>query len=171
MVKVGLLSALSIVLMYTLNRIPFPPAPFLKFDVSMIPALYAGYAISPLSAVVVVMIRCLAGLPVSTTSGIGVLAHFLVGTAFVLPAALVYSRRHSFGNAVIGLILGIIAGTALAMLSNYFLLLPLYMAGITHDRKMDLIISAILPFNLINLSIQAAATLLTYKKLSPLLHR
>ena len=50
--KIGLMTAISCVLLL-LIRIPFPPAPFLKYDPADVPIFVTAFAFGPIPGIVV----------------------------------------------------------------------------------------------------------------------
>ena len=83
----GMLSALSIVLVF-LVRIPIlPEAPYLEYDPADIPILISSYLYGPISGLAVTLIVCiLQGITFSSGSGIiGIIMHFFASAnSFVL---------------------------------------------------------------------------------------
>ena len=80
----GMLSAVSAVLMFLSFSVPFMP-PFIKLDFSELPALFAAFALGPVSGVIVCLVKNLVNVFYTTTGGIGELCNFLLGVSFVLP--------------------------------------------------------------------------------------
>ena len=183
MVKIGLLSAIAFVLMLLEFPLPLFPA-FLKMDISDLPALIGGFALAPVAAIIIELIKnILHFIFKSTTGGVGNLANFIVGISFTAPAAIVYVRNKSKKNAIIGLMAGTISLLIMSSLANYFVMIPLYSKLFSMELVMDLmtkankyivdvktyIVFAVIPFNLIKAIITSAVTLLIYKRVSPLL--
>lgn len=185
LVKIAILSAIAFVVMF----LETPPvfSSFLKFDFSDIVAVIGGFALGPIAGVVIQLIKNLLHLPLSQTSGVGELANFIVGSAFVYPAALVYAKQKNKKGAIMGLITGVISMVVIGVLANYFILLPFYatMMGFTMEmvvdatnfmnplvtNKLTFLIFAIAPFNLIKGSIVSVVTLLVYKRVSGFLNK
>lgn len=82
MAKVSILSALSFLIMLLEFPLPLLPA-FLKIDLSEIPVLLGTFALGPLAGLAIELVKNLLHLTISSTAGIGELANFLVGSAFV----------------------------------------------------------------------------------------
>lgn len=179
----ALLSAVSVVLMYLEVALPFLPS-FLKFDVSDFPALIVGFACGPLWGVVSCLLKNLAHLPASMTSGVGELANFLIGASFVLPASVIYARGKTRRRAVLG---GVAAAFIMATVSfpvnlwitypAYFLVLPreavlgLYSAILpAADTLPKALLFFNLPFTLAKGLIAVFVTRLVYKPISRLIH-
>ncbi|MCL1788715.1 MAG: ECF transporter S component, partial [Defluviitaleaceae bacterium] len=65
-------------------------------------------------------------------------------------------------GAAIGLAVAFVVATVVAMLWNY-LVVPIYMPGVTRAGVVPLLFTAFLPFNLISNGLNAAFTLMVYK--------
>ena len=186
MVKISVLAVISVVLMF-FDVISWFAPPFLKIDLGDLPSLIGAFAMGPMAGVLVQMLKNILNVLIegTTTGGIGELSNFLVGSIFVYSAGLIYYRKKDFKNAIIGLIVGVLAMTLFATLSNYFVVFPLYakifgwpidklvgMGSAVNRFVVDyktLILFAVVPFNLLKGSIVSAVTLLIYKRVSPIL--
>ncbi len=147
-VLVGVLSALSWVLM----ALEFPlfiyfPS-YLKIDFSDLPAIFSGIIAGPLAAVATELLKNLLHFfTMSKEGGIGEIANFAAGIGLVLPIVLV--TRKNGKRMWIGLILGTIGMTVTANLVNYFITLPLYMKGADNKVLLDTILAITIPFNIV----------------------
>lgn len=171
LIKVSVLSAMAFVLMYLDFPLPIFPA-FLKIDFSDIPALLGTFAMGPVAGIIIELIKNLLIILLkgTQTGFVGEFANFIVGAALVGTAGIIYSRSKTRKGALISIISGILAMSALASIANYFILLPLY--GITEvAERSSLVVYSILPFNIFKGVLAGAITFLAYKKLSPILHR
>lgn len=194
----GILTAISYIL-YLLPKwipifnLPFFPA-WLDIQISDLPALLGGFAISPVAAVIVVVLKCALKLPLTSTSGVGELADVLIGVAFVLPATLIYKYHKTKWFAVIGLIVGSLSATLVGVIANRFILIPFYAWFYGHgdaEKGMQIIVGsvsalyndvttetfyryylllAVVPFNLLRCVISSVITFFIYKPLSKVLH-
>ena len=116
---IAIFSAISYVLAFL--ELPAPLAPsFARMDFSNVPALLVSFAIGPVAGMFVELIKNLLQLPSTGTAGIGELANFLMGAAFVMPAGMIYKRHKTKTNAVLGCIAGCIVSGAAAVVLNYF---------------------------------------------------
>ena len=181
---VGLLSALSTVLMYIEFSVPFMPS-FIKCDISDLPALIASFSLGPVAGVLTQLFKNLLHLPVTVTMGIGELANFLLGVAFVLPAGMIYKFVNNKTGAVLGALVGTVTMAVASFPINLFITYPFYMSimpvvGIIEKYQhinpgVESLEQALLMFNvpftaakgLLNVII----TFLVYKKISPLLRK
>ncbi len=183
--RAAVLAAIALILFMPAFELalPFFP-PWLKLDISAVPVLLAGFAMGPIGGLAVQAVKSVLHLFWSSTGGVGELADFLMGASLMLPAALIYLRKKTFSGALIGLVCGILCATGVGILSNYYIMLPLY----TQTMSMDQIIGAaagsnaaiqdvkgylvygVLPFNLLKGVVVSLVTMLLYKRVSPILH-
>lgn len=171
MTKIGVLSALSYMIMFLEFPLPFFP-PYLKIDLGDIPAIVGAFAFGPVAGVIIELVKNILHLITKTeTGGIGELANFLTGASFVVASSLIYFKNKNKKSAVVGLAVGSIVMTAVMCLANYFILLPFYLGTAPSPDTLGLIWSTTLPFNLIKGIILSIITILIYKRLSPILHK
>lgn len=184
-VKVGMLSAIAYIAMFLEFPIPIFPA-FLKLDISDIPALIGGFAISPLAGVLIQFIKNLIHFITKTsTGGVGELGNFIVGAAYVFAASYIYKKHHNKKGALIGCIVGTIAMTIAGGIFNLYVLLPFYskimpveaivamgsaITNLIHDLP-TLVLYGIVPFNIFKGIVVSVLTMGIYKKVSVLLKK
>ncbi len=172
LVKSAVLSAIAVIFMYF--EFPILPAfPFLKIDLSDVPALIGGFALGPAAGLIIeafknVLIMIIRG---SESGGVGNLANFIIGASFVYPAALIYHRRRTFKSALVSMLVAIVSMAFFGVLANYFILIPLYMKNMPTDKLINYVISGIIPFNMIKGAIISVSTLAIYKKVSPVIQK
>ena len=162
----AMLCAISYVAILLGKLIPpmIPIAPFLTYDPKDIIIAIGGFIFGPLSVVAVAtVVSTIEMLTISSTGVIGLVMNVLSTCAFACTAALIYKKKHTLSGAVIGLITGTIVSTVIMVLWNY-LLTPLYM-GVPRQAVVDILVPAILPFNLIQGGLNTALTLIIYKPL------
>lgn len=187
MIQVAILSALAAVTMVGEFAIPFIGPSFLKMDFAEIVVLIGAFSLGPIAGVVIEAFKVLLNLLLDGTwsVGIGEFANFLIGTAFVLPASIIYFRHKTKKQAIIGLAVGIVSMAFASALLNLFVLLPMYAGfmGITTEQLIlqyslalpyvtDIttgILFGIIPFNLFKGIIVSFIVILIYKRISPLL--
>jgi riboflavin transporter FmnP len=176
--KVAVLAALSFVL-YTYARFPIFPPPYnvLDFDFSALPALIGGFALGPVAAVLIEIIKVTAKIALDGISfgGIGDLSNFIVSCSFVLPAALIYKYNHTRKGAYIGLAAAAASQVLVGALSNYYIIIPLVAKipewGFYMDIRAEFAFLWGSLFNLIKGGSNALLAVLLYKRLSPLLKK
>lgn len=182
-VKIAILGAIAFGIMLIQFPIPIFPA-FLKIDLSDVVALVGGFAIGPVSGVVVQLIKVLLHFIIRTsTGGVGELANFIIGASFVFPAAFIYHMKKDKKHALVGVIVGTITMTIAGALANIYILIPFYanifpieaiinMGTVINENITDvnsLVLYGITPFNIFKGIIISLVTMLIYKKISPIL--
>ncbi len=186
MVQIAMLSAVSIILM--LFEIPLFFAPsFYKIDLSEVPVLIGAFAMGPIAGVIIEFVKVALNLVMNgtDTAGIGELANFLIGCAFVIPSGFLYSRNKTRKGALIGMFLGTFSMAIVGGLLNAFVLLPTYakVFGMPIDALVEMgsavnhlisnlttfVLFAVVPFNLIKGAIVSIIVALIYKKIRPIL--
>ncbi len=179
----AILAAAATVLMFISFKLPFMPS-FISLDFSELPALLAAFTMGPLSGVAVCFVKNLINLTQSMTGGVGELSNFIIGSAFVIPAGLIYRKHKTFSGAALGALLGAVLMAVLGLFSNYFIVYPIY----TNIMSMEAILGMYqaiypgienlwqalivfnLPFTFCKGLISVVVTLLIYKKIEPLIN-
>lgn len=175
MVVTGVLSALSIILEF-LNFPIFPAFAFLKLDLSSLPALIGGFLLNPLAAVIIETVKVLEMLLKTYTIGIGELSNFICSMALVLPPSIIYFYHRNAKWAIIGLTVGVVCEVAVSALSNYFFIFPMYIKAMGFEFMQNktlenVILTVIIPFNVIKSVAASIITLLIYKPVSKAVKR
>ena len=185
-VRIAMLAAVAVGLMFFKVPVVFMAPGFMKLDISDVPVLISGFAMGPISGVIVSLLKNLLNMLIegSTTGGIGELTNFIIGSSFVLASSIIYRKSKTIHRAILSLVVGILFMSLLASLSNYYIIFPLYgkvmipiekiieMGSAISSRVVDLktmIIYTVVPFNLLKGTVNALVTFLLYKRISPLL--
>ena len=148
--------------------------------------LLAAFSMGPVPALITLAIKALIHLIIKgfgTTVGIGDLADFIMGAAFVLPACFIYRGHKTRKGALVGMLVGIVCMVAAALIVNGTILFPFYMTayhmdlpaiagalGVGEASMMTLLLTTTAPFNLLKGVVLCVLTYLIYKPLSPILH-
>ena len=178
----AMLSAIAYILMFLDFSVPFMPG-FIKMDLSELPALIGSFAMGPLCGVVVCLIKNVLHLFITTTGGVGELSNFILGVAFVLPAGLIYKHKKNRKTALIGSIAGALFMGIFSVVSNYFLVYPVYYNFMPQDvilaayqailpsvkNILQCLICFNMPFTIVKGLFSVVITFLTYKHISPIL--
>ncbi len=168
--KMGMLAAISIVLVYFVHFPIFPPVSFLEYDPADIAIFMGTFAFGPLAGFgLTVVAAVIQGLTVSAQSGVyGIIMHILATGSFVLVAGNIYKRGKSKKSAVIALLCGTLTMVAVMFGAN-LVVTPLFM-GVSVDVVKSLM-PFILGFNFIKAGVNSVVTFLLYKRISRFLHR
>ncbi len=185
--QIGILSAVAFLLMTIEFPLWFLPG-FYKLDLSEIPVLIGAFAMGPLAGAGIELVKVLLYffLHGSSTFGVGDFASFLIGCCLAVPAALIYERKKTKKNALLGMAAGTLLMTVAGALANAYVLLPLYSAAfhmpmaelVAMGTKINpsitdlssFVFLAVVPFNLLKGAVVSAFTFLLYKRVSPILH-
>lgn len=165
LIKISLLSALALLLMY-LDFPIIPAFPWLKIDLSDVPALLGAFGFGPLVGVVIELIKNILYFFTKGSSFAGVLANFLFGAALVLPAGIIYRIKKSKVGAVVGMIIGTIVMEIAGIFGNVYILLPLYGMHMNAEQLMKYVLTGIVPFNIIKALLVNILTYFIYKRVS-----
>lgn len=183
MTVTAMLSAVAFALMFFEFSIPFLVPSFIQMDLSELPALIGAFAMGPWYGVIICLIKNLIHLLITTTGGVGELSNFILGAAFVLPAGLIYQRKKTKKNAVIGSVLGAAFMALLSVASNYFIVYPVYTAFLPMDTILamyqeilpsaDTLLKCLvifnMPFTFVKGMLSVIITFLIYKHISPII--
>lgn len=165
LVTMALMCAIGVLLSFVEFPI-FPAAAFLKYDASAVPAMVCGFAYGPAAGLAVGIVGAiLHGILMADFAG--ALMNILVVVGFVLPAALIYQRKHTFAGAGLGLIVSVICMVVMAVLGN-LVITPLWL-GAPFEAVVTMILPILVPFNLLKAVLNAVLTLVVYKAISNLI--
>lgn len=183
---IGMLGGMAGILMIFRTPIPFMP-PFMDFDLAQLPEIIGGFALGPLAAVLIVLVKILVKLALIGTGSMftGEISNIILSLAFVLPAIIIYDKHKSKQSAKLGLLIGTLCSTVMAVFTNLLFIIPFYVTlyGMSMEQiigmcqalnpmitnTLMLAIFGIVPFNLIKYGVASFITLLLYKKLSPMM--
>lgn len=186
-VLIGMFGALAAVLESFQFPVPFAP-PFYQLDFAETPILIGAFALGPVPATFMVIVKNLLKLLIKGTSTmyVGDLANLIGSLFFVVPAALIYRRRKTKKMAMIALSVAVLFAVAGAVVINCNVTLPFYAKvafnGIDNIIAMGTAVNpaitnlytfaifAIIPFNLFKCGLNALITALVYKRVSVIIH-
>ena len=124
--KLALLTAIAFALYLAKFNLPMMFPSFLEIQFSELPALLAGFSMGPVAGVLVVVLKCLLKMPLTSTNFVGELTDILIGIALVLPASLIYLKHKDKKHAAIGLAVGTLCEIVFAIIINRFISIPFY---------------------------------------------
>ena len=181
--QVAMLGAVAGVLMNLEFPIPFLAPSFYQLDFSEVPVMVGTFAMGPVAGILIELVKILVHLVMkgSTTAGVGEVANFLIGCAYVMPAAWIYKTQKTKKNAMIGMAVGTVFLAAAGGLLNAFVLLPAYgkafgmpietfiqMGSAVHSSVNGLLTFALLiiaPFNIFKYALTSLIVFVIYKKI------
>lgn len=168
--KMGMLVAISIVLVYFIHFPIFPAVAFLEYDPADIPILIGTFAFGPLAGILLTVVTSVVqGVTVSAASGAyGVIMHIIATGVLVTVAGTIYRFHKTRKFAIIALICGT-AAMAVVMMGANMVITPIFM-GVPRSMVWDLM-PFIIGFNVIKAGINAVVTFFLYKRISGFLHR
>ncbi|HCZ7614154.1 TPA: ECF transporter S component [Staphylococcus aureus] len=174
LITISMLSAIAFVLTFIKFPIPFLP-PYLTLDFSDVPSLLATFTFGPVAGIIVALVKNLLNYLFSMGDPVGPFANFLAGASFLLIAYAIYKNKRSTKSLITGLIISTIVMTIVLSILNYFVLLPLYgmifnLADIVNNLKV-IIVSGIIPFNIIKGIVISIVFILLYRRLANFLKR
>ena len=180
--RIAVLTALASILFL----IEIPVVAFYKLDLSNLPVLLGAFSMGPVPGLIILLLKSLIGMLHSSSMYVGEMADFIMGAAFVLPAALIYRRHKTRNTALIGMAVGTVVMIVVAVLVNWKIMIPFYMTAYGMpmeavvgmatkavpfvDTEWKLLLCVTAPFNLLKGVVLSSLTLVLYKHLSPLLH-
>lgn len=184
--KIALISALAGVV--NLFTVPIPIFPgFYEMDLSDVVVLIGGFHLGPWSVIAIEAVKQLINISFNgtITAFVGEIANFLMGVAFVFPAAFLYQKKKTFRRALMGMGFGLVSLAVVSAILNYFLLIPAYASVFGMDKVLSmaqsavpairdlktLVLFATVPFNLTKGIVCSLVSVLLYKRVSPLLKK
>ncbi|RDY32232.1 ECF transporter S component [Lachnotalea glycerini] len=183
MAQIAMLSAVSVILMFFDIPLLFAPS-FYKIDLSEVPVLIGTFSMGPLAGVIIELIKIALNLVLkgSLTAGVGELANFLIGCAFIIPSGIIYQKSKTKRGAITGMLAGTLTMTIIGGILNAFVLLPAYAKAfgtpidyliqmgseVNHyiTNMSSFVLFAVVPFNLLKGGVVSLIVALIYKKIS-----
>jgi riboflavin transporter FmnP len=170
-VKMGLLAALSVILLYLVRFPIIPAAPYLEYEPADVPILIGTFLYGPVSGLVItIVVAAVQAVTVSAASGwVGLVMHVIATGTLVLVAGNIYRRFHTIRGAIAALLAGSLAMTAVMIPNNLFFTVNFF--GMPYDTVKASIVPIIIPFNLIKSITNSAVVMLIYKPIGRVLRR
>jgi riboflavin transporter FmnP len=160
--KMGVLSALAIVLMYLIRFPLIPSAPFLIYEPADVPILIGAFLYGPVSGLIItVVVSVIQALTASADGWVGAVMHIIATGAFVIVAGIIYKNVHTLKGAIIALVSGSITMTLVMIPLNLFITSKFLNVPVEVVKSM--LIPAIIPFNILKAGINSIITAAVYK--------
>ena len=133
---IAMLGAICCVLMHVDFPLPFMP-PFMNFDLCGLVELIGGFAMGPLQAFAIIMVKILLKLATEGTSSAftGELQNVILSCAYVLPPVILYHRNKTKKTAMIGMATGTVFCSIVAVFTNLFIIIPFYMTLMGQEMR------------------------------------
>lgn len=169
-VKMGVMVAISVALVYLIHFPIFPAVSFLEYDPADIPILIGTFAFGPLAGLVLTLVTSVVqGLTVSAGSGLyGILMHVIATGVLVAVSGGIYRRNKTRKTAAVGLVCGM-AAMAVVMMGANMVITPMFM-GVPASVVWELM-PFIVGFNVVKAGINGAVTFVLYKRIANFLRR
>ena len=179
----GIMGGLAAVLMFFRFPLPFMP-PFMDFDFAGLVEIIGGFALGPIAAVFVVVVKVLVKLVLMGTNSAftGEIQNIILSLAYVLPAVWIYDRKKTKKTAVEGMAVGTAVCAVVAIFTNLYMIIPFYVKlfGMTMEEiiamcqavnpaingPLTFALFGVMPFNIIKNGAVSIVTYFTYKKIS-----
>lgn len=161
--RLGVLAAISLLLVYLIRLPIFPSAAFLEYDMADVPILIATFLFGPWwGLMLTAVVSVLQWLLVSQASGwIGALMHFFATGAFVLVAGHIYRHRRTRKSAIAALFSGAVVMVLMMIPLN--LIFTVHFMGAPREVVVGMLGPIIIPFNAIKAGINGLLTFILYK--------
>lgn len=122
----AILTAIATILQYLEFPVPMLIPGFVKFDFSDLPAILAAFLVSPISGVLVCLLKNLIHFAVSQSAGVGELCNFILGAFMVIPAWIIYHFKPSKAMAAVAMVIGSLIAAIVSIFVNYYITYPFY---------------------------------------------
>ena len=162
----GVLAALSLILVALIHFPIFPAAPYLEYDMADVPIVLCSFLFGPWAGLALTaVVSVLQWLLISPQSQVwGAIMHFCATGVLVLFTGCMYRKHKTKKRAGLSLILGAV-GMVLIMIPLNLLITPIY-SGMPVDSVAGLLVPILIPFNAIKAGINAVLSFFLYKPLS-----
>ncbi|KRM67868.1 ECF transporter S component [Apilactobacillus ozensis] len=170
MVTISILSGLSFFLMYIKFPI-IPIASYMTIDFSDIPILIGALTLSKRDGAIIALLKSLLYFVFTGPSIINLIG---VGSAFISSLVILFSlvliieKFSGLKRTLLGILVTILNLTVIMSLLNYFIITPLYIDVIGFKFAysiQDLVLYAVVPFNIIKGLIVTLTLLIIYKRI------
>jgi len=159
--SLAMLTALAYIVMLLCKGFP-KVIGILQFDLTDTILCIGGFIYGPMAAAILaILVPLIEMFTASETGIIGMIMNILSSASFCCTASYIDQRRHTKQGAVIALVSGVLAMTAVMLLWNY-LITPIYQK-VPREVVIEMLPTVFLPFNLVKGGLNMGAILLVYK--------
>lgn len=127
LVIVGMMGAISTILMLFEFGIPFSPS-FVKMDFSELPVILGGFLMGPIEGFLIIVMKIVLNFLLNGTStfGIGELSNMMVSVGYMLPTVFIYRKIKGKKGTFLGILTGVIVANITAVIGNMYFIFPAY---------------------------------------------
>ena len=162
---IAMLTAIAAVLITLVHFPLFPAAAFLQYDPADVAILIGAFAYGPVAGIVITVLASFIQAFFLGGDGVyGFLMHVIASGVLALVAGTIYRFRHTRTGGMAALAAGTIAMGLTMMVANHFIT-PYFMGAPTAVVD-GMLLTVILPFNLLKAGINSVITFLVYKTVS-----
>lgn len=166
----AILTAVSVVLVALIHFPIIPAAAFLEYDPADIAILICGFAFGPVAGICVTLVAAvIQGLTVSASSGIYGIIMHIIATSALVLTSSLIYKNNKTKKGALISVICGILAMTLVMIPANIFITPEFM-GAPRQAVIQLL-PAIILFNLIKAGINGFVTFIIYKKISHLIHR
>lgn len=176
LVIISMFSALAYVTTVMCKPIP-DVAGFLSLEIKDAIIVLCSLMFGPISGLIIaVLVPIIEMFTISTTLWYGLIMNILSSATFAVVVGLLYKYNRTLKGAIVALVSGVFAVTAVMMLANLFIT-PLYLkymlgfTGASMGYVAGMIPTVLLPFNLAKAVFNMALVLLFYKPFTKVLRK
>ena len=165
----GMLCALAVIVNLLIHFPLIPSVEFLSYDAKDVIIVIGGFIYGPGSAFIMSVITSLLEIMYRGGNLLDVLMNVISTCTFACVAAWIYKRNHTRKGAFLGLGIGTVCSVLSMLLWNY-IVTPIYF-GMPREAVVSILVSGILPFNLLKCGLNSGLTLFLYKPIVGIFRR
>ena len=160
---------------------------FYKIDLGDLPCLIGAFALGPVPALLIQIVKITIKLLLKPTSTafVGEIAAFIISSSLCVSASIIYSKEKTKKNAIKAMIIGSLVMVLVASLANYLFIIPAYVRMFNMPLeaiiamgtkiypavkdKLSFVLLCVAPFNVVKAIIVCFITSILYKHISVIL--
>ncbi len=161
----GLLGALAIIL--GLFKFPIiPAAPWLEFDFADVPVLIGTLLFGPIPGLsILLVVSAMQAFLLGGNGIIGMFMHFFASGVLLLVFSAVYRGKKGVWRSILSVVAGALCMAAVMIPLNYVFTPMLF--GVPREFVTEMLLPALIPFNLIKGGASCLFTIVLFRVLSP----
>ncbi|NLK01085.1 MAG: ECF transporter S component, partial [Clostridia bacterium] len=158
MVKLGMLAALSLLLIFTIRFPLLPAAPFMEYEPGDVPILIGTFIFGPGAGLAITAaVSAIQAFTVSAGSGwIGGIMHMIATGTMVVVVGLLHRRNNSLPGTIFALVMGSLAMVMVMIPLNLFF--TTLFLNVPRETVLAMLLPVVIPFNIIKAGINSTLT-------------